>query len=91
MTPLLAFGLPAAPEWTFIAVLALILFGPKKLPDLARRCAKLLAEFHHAKEEFQREILQVPAPPKIQEPLEKKSYQQSPLATPVSPEVKGHE
>ena len=90
ITPFLAFGLPAAPEWTFIGILALILFGPKKLPGLARGCAKLLAEFQHAKEEFQREILQIPAPPKIQEPPEKKAYQAAP-AMPATPDVKGNE
>jgi TatA/E family protein of Tat protein translocase len=70
----LAFGLPAAPEWTFIGVLALILFGPKKLPGLARGCAKVLAEFQKAKEEFEREILQIPELPQIKEPLEKKVF-----------------
>ena len=75
MLPLLAFGLPAAPEWTFIGILALLLFGPKKIPGLARGCAKVLAELQSAKEEFQREILQIPAPPKIKEPEEKRPYQ----------------
>ena len=77
MITLLAFGLPAAPEWTFIGILALILFGPKKLPGLARACAKVIAEFQSAKEEFQREILQIPAPPQIKEPQEKRPYQSS--------------
>lgn len=71
MPSFLAFGLPAAPEWTFIGVLALILFGPKKLPEIARGCAKVLSEFQKAKEEFQREILQVPKLPEIKQPLEK--------------------
>ena len=86
MIPFLAFGLPAAPEWTFIGVLALILFGPKKLPGLARSCAKVLAEFQKAKEEFQREILQIPELPQIKEPLEKKVFSPQP-ASPNTPEV----
>ncbi|MBX9742205.1 MAG: twin-arginine translocase TatA/TatE family subunit [Chthoniobacterales bacterium] len=79
MIPLLAFGLPAAPEWTFIGVLALILFGPKKLPDIARAAAKILSEFQKAKEEFQRELLQVPKLPEIKQPQERRVHATSPL------------
>lgn len=74
ISTLLAFGLPATPECTFILILALLLFGPKKLPILARGFAKLLADLQGAKEEFQREILLIPPTPKIQEPLEKKTH-----------------
>lgn len=69
-----AFGLPAPPEWTFIGVLALILFGPKKLPEIARGAAKVFSEFHKAKEEFQRELLQVPKPPEIKQPEERRMH-----------------
>lgn len=75
IAPMIALGIPAAPECTFVAVLALVLLGPKKLPVMARSCAKLLCELQNAKEEFTREILQIPIPPKIQEPLEKKVHQ----------------
>lgn len=73
----LAFGLPAAPEWLFIGFLAFILFGPKKLPEIARQCARLLAELQNAKEEFRREILEIPHPPEIKEPESKKPFQAS--------------
>lgn len=66
MTPLLAFGMPPAPEWIFIGILALVLFGPKKLPELARGLGKALAELQKAKEDFHREITGVPPLPKIQ-------------------------
>jgi sec-independent protein translocase protein TatA len=66
MTPYLAFGMPAAPEWIFIAILALVLFGPKKLPELARGLGKALSELQKAKEDFQREITGVPPIPKIE-------------------------
>ncbi len=83
-TTLIAFGLPAVPECSFIIVLALLLFGPKKLPLLARQFAKLLAEFQEAKEEFHKEILLIPHTPKIQEPLEKKVYQNTSKPSPPS-------
>jgi sec-independent protein translocase protein TatB len=73
----LAFGLPAAPEWLFIGILALILFGPKKLPALARGLGELFSEFQKAKEEFHREICELPPLPKIQEPEEKKAHNRS--------------
>ena len=68
MIPILAFGMPAAPEWIFIGILALVLFGPKKLPELARGLGKALAELQKAKEDFHREITGVPPLPKIQSP-----------------------
>ena len=36
----------------FIFVLALVLFGPKKLPEIGRQVGKLLAEFRRASNEF---------------------------------------
>jgi sec-independent protein translocase protein TatA len=66
MIRLLAFGMPAAPEWIVISMLALVLFGPKKLPELARGLGKALGELQKAKEDFHREITGVPPLPKIQ-------------------------
>lgn len=39
-----------------IFVLALILFGPKKLPDIARKIGKLMVEFRRASNEFKAQI-----------------------------------
>jgi TatA/E family protein of Tat protein translocase len=36
----------------FIFMLALVLFGPKKLPEMARQLGKLMAEFRRASNEF---------------------------------------
>ena len=65
---LVAFGMPAAPEWIFIGILALVLLGPKKLPELARGLGKALGELQKAKEDFHREITGVPPMPKIESP-----------------------
>jgi sec-independent protein translocase protein TatB len=40
----------------FIFVLALVLFGPKKLPEIGRQAGKLLAEFRRASNEFKFQI-----------------------------------
>jgi TatA/E family protein of Tat protein translocase len=40
----------------FIFLLALILFGPKKLPEIGRQIGKLLVEFRRASNEFKAQI-----------------------------------
>jgi len=44
------------PEMIFIFVLALLLFGPKKLPELARQLGKAMAEFKKASNEFKSQL-----------------------------------
>ena len=44
------------PEMIFIFLLALILFGPKKLPELGRQLGKALAEFKKASNEFKSQL-----------------------------------
>ncbi len=46
------FGL-GFPELMLIFVIALIVFGPKKLPELGRSLGRALQEFKKASEEFQ--------------------------------------
>ena len=43
-------------ETIFLFVLALIIFGPKKLPEIARQAGKLLAELRRASNEFKSQI-----------------------------------
>src|ERR1700761_2262967 len=40
----------------FIFCLALILFGPKKLPEIGRQLGKLMVEFRRASNEFKMQI-----------------------------------
>ncbi len=40
------------PEMMFIFILALLLFGPKKLPELGKTIGKALTEFNRAKNEL---------------------------------------
>ncbi len=44
------------PELIIILVLALIVIGPKKLPEMARSLGKGLAEFKRASNDFRRNI-----------------------------------
>ncbi len=47
------FGMP---EIIFIFVLALVVVGPKKLPELGRQLGKFLAEFKRASNEFKNQL-----------------------------------
>jgi len=54
---LLAFGFGnlGGPDLFFILLIVLILFGAKKLPDLARSLGQSMNEFRKAREDFDRE------------------------------------
>lgn len=43
-------------EWLIIIIGALLLFGPKKLPEMARSVGKAVAEYRRTAREFQREV-----------------------------------
>ncbi len=44
------------PEMIFIFLLALIIFGPKKLPEIGRQIGKAMNEFKRASNEFRAQI-----------------------------------
>lgn len=52
--PLLVFEFLGTTELLVILVVALILFGPRKLPELGRSLGKSLGEFKRASEDFKR-------------------------------------
>ncbi len=48
--------MPSLADSAVIFILALMLFGPKKLPQLARQLGKLMAEFRRASNEFRMQM-----------------------------------
>jgi Tat protein translocase TatB subunit len=50
------FGTLGGPELFLIMVVALIVFGPRKLPEMGKSLGKMMAEFRKASSEFQRTI-----------------------------------
>ncbi len=44
------------PDILFILILALVIFGPKKLPEIARQVAKLLAQFRMMRDDLKRQL-----------------------------------
>ncbi len=55
-TSLAFLGPIGTPEMILIFVVVLLLFGAKKLPELARGIGKSMGEFKKAREDFEREI-----------------------------------
>ena len=56
MNPFLALSTPGWPEILFILLIILVLFGAKRLPELARGLGQSLNEFNKARDEFNREV-----------------------------------
>lgn len=46
----------AGPDMLIILLIVLLLFGAKKLPELARGMGQAFKEFNKAKDEFEREV-----------------------------------
>jgi sec-independent protein translocase protein TatA len=63
------------PEMVMIFIIILLLFGAKKLPELARGIGKSMGEFKKAREDFEREITtaetEVRKEPTVKEPAGK--------------------
>src|SRR5512137_1263672 len=50
------FGTLGGPELLLIFVLALIVFGPRKLPEIGKSIGKMMAEFRRASNDLKRTI-----------------------------------
>ena len=75
------------PEIAVIGALALLVFGPKRLPELGRTLGKTLKGFQAASTEFEREIQKAMAEPEGAEKLSKEnltSNQTADANTPMS-------
>jgi len=93
---MLMFGI-GMPELLLILALALIVLGPKKLPELARALGKGMAEFRRATDELKDELRQMEheiedasagSTNKDDSPLEKPSDTASPSPATVAEEKK---
>jgi sec-independent protein translocase protein TatA len=67
-------------ELLVILAVALIVIGPKKLPELARSLGKGLAEFRRASTEMRREFLDVANEARIEPPRQKPASEPQPTA-----------
>ena len=74
--PVVAFGF-STPDIVLILVVALVLFGPKNLPKMARTIGKSMEEFRRTAREIENEIMREPEP-------------KTPAPPPPPPELEAH-
>ena len=70
------FGPLGGPELVLILVLALIVFGPRRLPEIGKSMGRLLSEFRKASHDFQRTI---------EDEVEAEKYKTAAPEAPVAP------
>jgi TatA/E family protein of Tat protein translocase len=81
------FGI-GAPELIFILILALLIFGPKRLPQLSRTLGKGVAEFRRASTELQRAIhTEIEEPQRERRPVWSAEPEQRGLTSAPTPPV----
>ena len=81
---LATFGNFFGPDMLVIFLIVLLLFGAKKLPELARGLGQSLNEFKKAREDFEHEIKAGQQPIQPQEAVNKQAYASSvPVAAPA--------
>ena len=68
----------------FIFILALVLFGPKKLPEMAKQIGKLMAEFRRASNDFRIQIDEELRTMERQEQQKKQEAERAALAASTS-------
>lgn len=59
MNTILLFGMPGGMEWVLILFIVVLLFGAKKIPDLARGLGRGIREFKDASKEIKDEVTKV--------------------------------
>lgn len=84
------------PELIFILVLALLIFGPKKLPEIGRTLGRGLAEFRRASDDLKRTFntelaLEEEARPPVKNPAQASPAKPVPGTAPRQPQQEVHE
>ncbi|MEA3163918.1 MAG: sec-independent protein translocase protein TatA [Verrucomicrobiota bacterium] len=63
-----AMVMPGPTEWVVILMIVLVMFGAKKLPELAKSLGQGMNEFRKARQEFDKELQVVTQDIKVQPP-----------------------
>ena len=81
------FGTLGGPELFLILLIALIVFGPRKLPEIGKSMGKMMAEFRKASNEFRQTIESEVEAEKIREAtrIDIPRFDSGPPSAPASP------
>lgn len=82
---IIAWGAPSFQELVVILVIVLIVFGAKRLPELARAFGQSMNEFRKAKEEFEKELHKSAPSEKSSEGQSVPTLHPAPHTTPTEP------
>ena len=69
------------PEMAVIGAVALLVFGPKRLPELGKTLGKTLKGFQSASKEFEREINKAMVEPEALPSTEQQTNEENPPGT----------
>jgi sec-independent protein translocase protein TatA len=81
-----AMVMPGPTEWVVILMIVLVMFGAKKLPELAKSLGQGMNEFRKARQEIDKEIQLVSQDVKVQ-PLNTQTSQPVQPTRPDQPKV----
>lgn len=79
------FGTLGGPELFLIFVVALIVFGPRKLPEIGKQLGKMMGEFRRASNEFRSTIENEVEAEKIREAMRIEPPRVEPVTPPAAP------
>jgi len=74
------------PDILFILLLALVIFGPKKLPEIARQIAKYMTQFQRMSNDFKRQLESEMLKIELEEKQAPKAYPLAATNQPVNAE-----
>lgn len=79
------FGTLGGPELILIFIVGLVVFGPRKLPDIGKSLGKMIGEFKRASADFQRTVEDEVETEKLRKEVSSAEYVSSPDGTPAPP------
>lgn len=83
------FGNIGAPDLIIIAIIALVIFGPGKLPEVAQSLGRGVREFRKAATDVSESTSLDPAPPTATPAASVPATATAPLASPATPAIPG--
>jgi TatA/E family protein of Tat protein translocase len=77
------FGSLGGPELMLIFIIGLVVFGPRKLPEIGKSLGKMIAEFKRASADFQRTVEDEVETERLRKEITSADYPASPASTPT--------